>query len=92
MARVERRPARSRQPTWWPGGLVGLLLVPHSAVGMLVAIMVGPAIWSRKQFRRDAALAVLERFSANVKSRRLPITPHQHCNRGRYWAAVRQIR
>jgi hypothetical protein len=26
-----------------------------------VALVIGPAIWSRKQFRRDAALTVLER-------------------------------
>jgi hypothetical protein len=73
VTRVERRAARSRKPTWWPGGLVGLLLLPQSAVGLVgmlavllavgtVALVVGPAIWSRKQFRRDAALAVLERL------------------------------
>ena len=44
--------------------------VPMQADGMLVALLafavvalvIGPAIWSRRQFRRDAALAVLERL------------------------------
>jgi hypothetical protein len=71
VAPAERKARRGCRPAWRQGSVLGLLVVTHSAIGLAgilvallvfaaVALVVGPAIWSRKQFRRDAALAVLE--------------------------------
>jgi hypothetical protein len=62
------------------GGPVAFgLLILAAAV---VAVVVGPAVWSKKKQRRDAALAVLDRL---FRYRRLgaALVPHdQDCDHG----------
>jgi hypothetical protein len=73
MARVEIRTERNQYPGRWRSGLLGLLavLANHTTMALAsilivlavaLAVVICPAIWSRKKFRRDAALAVLDRL------------------------------